>query len=200
MALRVIGAGIGRTGTNSLKVALEMLLGGPCYHMFELLRKLDDVPAWDAAADGLPVDWHALMAGWVAGVDWPVSAFWPELSIAFPDAKILLSMRDSEAWWTSASATINQDVPKEANDAWFAMVKKTLASRFTPDLQDKEACIAAYQAHNAKVMQTVPPDRLIVWRPGDGWEPICGSLGLPIPEEPFPLTNTTAEFLERSGR
>src|SRR5579862_1539933 len=121
MPLQVIGAGIGRTGTNSLKVALEMLLGGPCYHMFELLNHLDDVPTWQAAADGQAVAWEALMANWVAGVDWPVSAFWPELSVAFPDAKILLSLRDSESWWTSASATINNDVPQQANAAWHAM-------------------------------------------------------------------------------
>jgi sulfotransferase family protein len=200
MPLQVIGAGIGRTGTNSLKVALEMLLDGPCYHMFELLNKLDDVPAWQAAADGEPVDWEALMATWVAGVDWPISAFWPELSVAFPDARILLSLRDSESWWSSASATINNDVPQQANAAWHAMVRKTLETRFTPNLQDKDECIAAYESHNAKVLQTASADRLIVWRPGDGWAPICEGLGLPIPDAPFPLTNTTADFLERTGR
>jgi len=199
MPLRVIGAGIGRTGTNSLKVALEMLLGGPCYHMFELLNRLDDVPVWQDAVDGKPVDWEALMANWVAGVDWPISAFWQELSVAFPDAKILLSLRDSESWWESASATINNDVPQQANDAWHTMVRKTLATRFTPNLEDKDACIAAFEAHNARVLQTAPPGRLIVWQTSDGWGPICEALNLPIPDAPFPLTNTTADFLKRTG-
>ena len=139
------------------------------------------------------------MANWVAGVDWPVSAFWQELSVAFPHAKILLSLRDSESWWTSASETINKDVPQQANEAWHAMVRKTLETRFTPNLQDKDACIAAYEAHNARVLKDAPADRLIVWQVRDGWAPVCEALNLPIPAAPFPLTNTTADFLKRSG-
>src|SRR4051812_43170520 len=107
MTLKVVGAGIGRTGTHSLKIALERLLGAPCYHMVEVFERPADVARWQDAADRRPVDWHALMDGFAAAVDWPASACWEDLAEAFPDAVILLSVRDSaEQWWTSASRTI----------------------------------------------------------------------------------------------
>jgi hypothetical protein len=99
MALRVVGAGLGRTGTNSLKVALEELLGGPCYHMFELARRDHDTPGWRAAVRGEAVDWDALLGGYVAAVDWPACAFWSELWQANPEAIVLLSTRDSAQTW-----------------------------------------------------------------------------------------------------
>src|SRR5689334_7713375 len=106
MTLKVIGAGVGRTGTMSLKIALERLLGAPCYHMVEVFQRPAHFARWTAAARGEPIDWHALLDGFAAAVDWPASAFWPELAAANPDAIILLSTRDAQGWWKSASAMI----------------------------------------------------------------------------------------------
>jgi hypothetical protein len=200
MALKVVGAGLGRTGTHSLKVALERLLGEPCYHMVEVFKHPEDVPAWRQAAEGNMPDWHALMEGYGAAVDWPPSAFWRELSEAFPDALILLSIRDAEKWWTSASSTIFNAIPSRAdaeNREWFDMIVAMFTNRFTPEIQNKEACIETFNRHNDDVKRTAPANRLLIWEAKDGWEPICAALGLPVPEEPFPLTNTTEEFVAR---
>ena len=118
--LKVVGAGLGRTGTNSSKLALETLLGGRCYHMFELVERDQDVPAWEAATHGEHVDWDALMAGYVACVDWPASAFWSQISAANPDTPVLLSLRGStEEWWGSMESTIAVALsrPAEGRDA-----------------------------------------------------------------------------------
>ncbi|HEY0486691.1 MAG TPA: sulfotransferase [Mycobacteriales bacterium] len=200
MTLQVIGAGMGRTGTNSLKLALERLLGAPCYHMREVFTHPEHVPVWHAAVRGEPVDWDALFEGYAATVDWPAAAFWPELVRAYPDALVLLSVRDTaDAWWRSADATIFQGLrrepPADAGPAeWHAMVRELLAHRFTPDLDDAAAAMAAYEQGNAAVRAGVPAERLVEWRTGEGWEPLCAALGLPVPDEPFPHTNTTAEF------
>lgn len=200
--LRVVGAGLGRTGTNSLKLALERLLGEPCYHMFEVLEHPDHVPVWHQAVRSEPVDWHALFRGYSAAVDWPASAFWYELSETFPDALVLLSVReDSETWWRSASATIfnrfvRGNVPPEMA-AWHAMLSDLFRLRFTDQIFDRDAAIATYEAHNEEVRRRTDPARLLEWRPGDGWEPLCQALRLPVPEEPFPHVNTTEEFLTR---
>src|SRR5271155_3282411 len=106
MALQVVGAGLGRTGTHSLKVAFEQLLGGPCYHMVEVFGRPDQRDTWAAAARGEEVDWAAFLAPYRATVDWPAAAFWRELSDAAPEAVIVLSVRDADAWWKSASETI----------------------------------------------------------------------------------------------
>jgi hypothetical protein len=199
MALQVIGAGLGRTGTYSLKLALERLLGAPCYHMATVFESPQHVPVWAAAANGDMPGWDQLFHGFSAAVDWPASAFWQELSEAYPDAPVLLSTRDSDAWWASASKTIFPTIEKVGGQmpAWRDMILAIMASRFVPDLKDKDACIAAYERHNALVRATIPPERLIDWQPGDGWEPVCSRLNLPIPYEPFPHANTREEFLSR---
>jgi hypothetical protein len=206
MALRVIGAGLGRTGTNSLKLALEELLGSPCYHMFELLARPSDLSAWERAVRGEPVDWSALLAEYAATVDWPASAFWRELHAANPDALVLLSIRDSpQAWWASMERTIvsvlSQPPPQEDRERvrHRAMVLRMLETRFTPDWQDRDAAIAAYERHNDDVRREVAAERLIEWRAGDGWEPICSALGLPVPQAPFPHENKTADFRASAG-
>jgi hypothetical protein len=209
MGLRVVGAGVGRTGTESLKLALEMLLGGRCYHMVEVMARLDDIPVWDAAAAREPVDWHSFLAGYTAAVDWPSSAFWAELSEAFPDAVVLLSTRsDVDTWWTSASQTIFAPRLQAARGEGVQGVVQTrqrgpfpegwphsvLAATFAEEWWDEEQAKAAYLRHNAEVRAGVPADRLVEWQPGDGWEPICAALGLPVPAEPFPHSNSTADF------
>jgi hypothetical protein len=210
MTMRVVGAGVGRTGTLSLKAALEQLLGGRCYHMLETFGRPDDLPVWEAAALGRPPGWREFLAEYDAAVDWPASAFWRELAAAFPDAIVLLSTRSStDAWWKSATNTIfdrmregqpDEDHPMaEVHQAQRSMVRAMLAQRFTADVQDEAAAKAAYETHNAAVRATIPPERLVEWQPGDGWEPICAVLGLAVPDTPFPQANSTDEFREMVG-
>lgn len=198
MALRVVGAGLGRTGTNSLKVALERLLGGTCYHMVEVFGHPEHVPLWEAAYRGDMPDWDALFDGFTAGVDWPLGGLWQPVSEAFPDALVLLSYRDADKWWKSASDTIFQAMGRMTGEAaesdpW-AQMATVMMNSFSPDWQDETKAKAAYLAHNDNVRATVPADRLLEWSPGDGWEPICERLGVAVPDEPFPHTNTTEDF------
>lgn len=198
MELRVIGAGLGRTGTMSLKLALQRLLGAPCYHMTEVFAHPEHIPAWQGAARGTMPDWRALLANHAATVDWPAAAFWPELSATFPDALVLLSVRDAQAWWQSASETIFPASTRETG-AWRSMIDAVFGSRFTPALDDRAAAIAAYERHYAAVRAAVPAHRLIEWRPGDGWLPLCTALGVAVPDEPFPHVNTRADWQAGHG-
>jgi hypothetical protein len=201
MELVVVGAGVGRTGTHSLKLGLEQLLDAPCHHMVEILGNPDQIPAWTDAIEGRPVDWARMLARYRAIVDWPGGSFWRELSTAYPDALVLLSVRDPEAWYRSASSTIFlafDTMPPELAP-WMDSVRKLLHDRFCDRFDDPTAMIEAFERHNAAVRAEVPADRLLEWRPEDGWAPICARLGLPVPAEPFPVTNTTDEFREMAG-
>ncbi len=204
MSIRVVGAGLGRTGTHSLKIALEQLLGGPCYHMIEVFGHPEHVAVWQAAADGGVVDWSAFPEadGYVASVDWPGCSFWREMADANPDAIVLLSTRASaEAWWKSASDTIFQAMDSAPLElpGWTAMVESIFKNRFKADVRDKDAAMAAYERHNAEVRANAEPKQLLEWTAGDGWEPICNALGVPVPDEPFPHVNTTEEFRAMAG-
>ena len=199
MSLRIIGSGMGRTGTNSLKLAIEQLLGQPCYHMLEVFPRPHHFKMWTEAARGEPTDWHALFEGFGAAVDWPAAAFWKEIAAAYPDAIILHSERDPESWWKSASSTIFAP-REEPPPPPMAEMLCGLLSRFATDVHDKEVAIAAYNRLNAHVRATAPKDRLVIWRVGDGWEPICEKLGLPVPTTPFPHVNTTDQFQARIKR
>lgn len=199
MALRVVGAGVGRTGTHSLKVALERLLGGRCHHMIEMFGNAEQIAGWTAAIDGQPVDWDRLLDGFVAQVDWPGASFWPELTAAYPDALVLLSVRPAEQWYRSASNTIFRvDAPPDLAP-WLETFGRLMRDRFSDRVDEPDVMIDAFERHNAAVRAAVPADRLLEWSIGDGWEPICDRLGVPVPDEPFPVTNTTNEFRALAG-
>ena len=198
--VQVIGAGFGRTGTVSLKLALETLLGGPCYHMYEFIDRGSDGPTWVSGFAGTDVDWPEFLAGWSAIVDWPGVSCVDELAAAFPDAKILLSTRDPESWWASADRTILELA--RANEAGTPAHAFTSAmfGRCGVDVHDRERSIAAFVAHNDRMRSTYGPDRLIEWQPGDGWTPLCGALDLAPPEEPYPHANTAGDFADEVER
>ena len=203
MTLRIIGAGFGRTGTASLKMALETLLNAPCYHMIEVFKHPEHVRLWHDAALDKPVNWDALMEGYAAAVDWPASAYWPELMRQYPDALVLLSVRDPESWWASASETIfaglRPDNPMLTPE-WLAMVH-AMFRRYpgVGDVPDRDTMIAALTENTARALREVPRERLLVWQARDGWEPICRALGVPVPDEAFPRTNTREEWHARAA-
>jgi len=194
--LAVIGAGVARTGTKSLKLGLEHLLAGPCHHMTEVFANPAQVQAWIDAIEGRPVDWNALLAGYKAIVDWPGASFWPELLAANPGALVVLSVREPETWYRSAELTvfdIFDYLPPEAAP-WMEALRCLLRDRFCDRFDDRAAMIDAYERHNAEVRRGVPAAQLLEWHPEQGWEPICARLGLPAPAHPFPAVNTIAEF------
>jgi hypothetical protein len=205
MALRIVGAGVGRTGTTSLKAALEHLLGAPCYHMVETFGHPEHRLIWKAAFEGHPPDWPTFFEGYAASVDWPGAGVWEELHEAFPDALVLLSVRDVDDWWRSASRTIfialSQGTPTRPGSERTGSdgMGEAMMARFEPNFLDEAAATAAFLAHNDHVRATVPADRLVEWRTGDGWEPLCAALELPVPDEPFPHANTSEQFRSMFG-
>lgn len=193
--LNVIGAGLGRTGTMSLKLALERLLGKPCYHMIEVHSHPEHVPLWTAAYRGESIDWSTIFDGYAAAVDWPACGFWHELSNLNPNALVILSYRDADSWWKSASSTIFQKI-QSASGAHRTMLDEMMRNSLTLDLTNREACIEAFNQHNERVRNAGLGSRLIEWKASEGWEPLCQALGVEIPEEPFPYVNSTEEFVK----
>jgi hypothetical protein len=205
MTLAIIGAGLGRTGTLSLKRALDQLGFDPCHHMEEVLRHPEQIPGWHAAGRGEAVDFRKLLAGYRAAVDWPSAQFWSELAAAFPAGKIILTVRDTERWYQSFSQTIlpllraTEPPFNPAMAAIIAMVRTVVGERaFGGRLDDADHIKACYERHNAAVRATATPDRLLVYEVAEGWEPLCAFLGVTVPTEPFPKVNTTQEFLDRA--
>jgi len=205
MPLEVIGTGFGRTGTLSLKLALEQLGFGRCYHMIEVSQYPGHAALWSAAHAGESIDWDALYAGYRATVDWPSAEFWWQLADHYPSAKVIHTERPSQAWFKSASSTIFRTMTRGAPPGTppaFAeqleMARKLiLQGRFGGRLDDEAHAVAIYEAHNARVKREIPAARLLVHEPGQGWAPLCKFLGVPIPETPYPRVNTTEDFLAR---
>ncbi len=195
MTLKVIGAGFGRTGTASLKIALETLLGGPCYHMTEVLGHAGEVDLWLDVVAGKP-DWSAIFGNYVATVDFPACTYWRELADAYPDAKILLSVRDPERWFASTQKTIFSKRMQAYQDGskWGGMAKATIDAHIGGDLNDKDKVIAAYLAHNEAVKAAFGPERLLVFEAKEGWGPLCEFLDVPVPDAPYPNVNSSQEF------
>jgi hypothetical protein len=202
MALKVIGAGLGRTGTFTLKTALEMLGFGPCHHMVEVLANPAQVPLWNRAADGDPVEWDEVFAGYNAMVDWPGCHFYAELAARYPEAKVILSRRDPERWYESMSETIlksmelmgfgeGRPVPADHPMRFGGVIisQKTFGFDYS-----KANVIAAFERHVAGVRKAIAPDRLLEFEPSQGWDPLCAFLDVAVPDEPFPRTNSREEF------
>jgi hypothetical protein len=202
MSLKVVGAGFGRTGTLSLKVALERIGFGPCYHMVEVFPRPEHVAMWHRLAFEQSMDWDEIFRGFHATVDWPAARWWREIAAHFPDAKVLLSVRDPEAWYKSVTDTIYQPMKSPAPDGVPELVrlqsemarKAILGETFDNRFEDKAHAIEVFRKHNQAVRDAIDPARLLVFDVREGWGPLCRFLEVPIPDEPFPRLNDTATF------
>ena len=206
MTLSVIGAGFGRTGTLSIKTALENLEFGPCHHMEEVFTKPGQLPFWRAAVAGEKVDWDAVFAGYSSAIDWPSTHFWRELSDYYPDAKILLSLRPPETWWKSFSGTIKKlleirnSVPDEYIRSVLDMAYEMIALQtFGGSMDDEAIVMAAYQKRIDEVTEAIPAERLLIFDVTEGWTPLCKFLHQPVPDEDFPKINSAEEFWKTFG-
>jgi hypothetical protein len=212
--MKLIGAGLPRTATLSQKVALEMLGLGPCYHMVNVLADLDQTSYWKRALDG-DRPWDEVFDGFNSTVDWPGGYFYKELIEVYPDAKVLLSVRDPQKWQASMRDTVwavrnGDSTMRHISDArgtvdpgWAAFLEMIdgLLWRGQGTLADchgdADQLPLAMERWNDEVKANVPPDRLLVWQASDGWEPLCEFLELPVPSEPFPNVNDSQVFIER---
>ena len=214
MSIEVICAGFGRTGTLSLKSALEQLGFGPGYHMMEVLSNPGHAAAWSRMAAGEKPDWSRILGSYRSVTDWPAVWFWRELVDHYPEAKVIMTVRDPGKWWQSISDTIfhalgmafpdGTDEPRLPPDSPPVRREQMICARdiilqrtFAGRISDREHCISVYQRHNETVRKLVPPDRLLIYEVKEGWEPLCGFLQKPIPQEPFPRTNSRDEFIGR---
>ncbi|AEV83845.1 hypothetical protein ACWT_2596 [Actinoplanes sp. SE50] len=197
----VIGAGFGRTGTLSLKVALERIGLGPCAHMLPLIGDEERCRLFTRAAAGEPGALDRALDGYRSTVDWPGVYFWRELVDRHPRARVVLTVRDPDDWYASAERTIWAASRRPAAPGLTAMREMVDATNwvgtFDGRFGDRAYAIEVFNRHNAAVRETVPAERLLEYRIGDGWEPLCAFLGRPVPDEDFPRLNDTAAFQER---
>lgn len=200
MPLQVIGAGYGRTGTASLKLALEQLGFGPCYHMTEVFEHPESVPLWVEAAKGNP-DWDTIFNGYAACVDFPACTHWRTLMDVYPDAKVILSMRDAGRWFESVNETIMSPRTYEftRNSPLLEMMQRNIYDLFDGRIFEREHMIDCFNKHVQEVKDTVPPDRLLVFEAKMGWAPLCGFLGVAVPAHPYPHVNTREDFAKLFG-
>jgi hypothetical protein len=214
MALKIIGSGLGRTGTHSLKLALEQLGFGKCYHMFELLENPSGLSCFTDAENGKKPDWDKLFTGYLSAIDYPVARYYKQLISVYPDAKVIHTIRDPESWYQSCIETIFWASRPDASRIINMMVRlpfsKNLRNRFPvlkyngmmlerefgKDLKDKATVIKKYNERNEEVLATVPKERLLVFKSQEGWEPLCNFLNVPVPSTPYPKSNTKTEFIE----
>lgn len=194
--MKVIGAGFGRTGTMSLKEALQELGFGPCYHMIELFEHPEHVAFWEAAARGGPVDWEEFLAGYQSTIDWPGCTFYKDLMKVYPDAKVLLNVRDPDKWYESVRNTIYATGNMPDPPPGKRMVDELIwEETFDGNFEDRRYAIEVFNRHNEEVRKHVPPERLLAYEVKEGWEPLCEFLGVEPPRnKPFPRLNDTESF------
>lgn len=193
MSLRVIGAGFGRTGTDSMREALTILGLGPCHHMREVNADAHQKAMWRAQARGEGPGWEALLAGYQSAVDWPAAFWWRELAADHPDAKVILTWRPAEAWWESFAQTILPGITASTDRESLGVA--LIAQRvFDGRPGDRDHAIARYEENVAAVKAEIPPERLLVHAATDGWDPLCAFLGVPVPEVAYPSRNSAEAF------
>lgn len=198
MALKIIGSGLGRTGTKSMQTALTMLGFGPCHHMSEMFVHPEAFPKWIAAANGAQ-NWDELFEGYQSMVDWPGVTYWRELVDHYPEAKVLHTVRDPDQWFDSTQATIfsQSNLDRIVQPGPMTDFFMGLFADLYPHMTDRAWMTDFYRRHDAEVRATVPKERLLVYPVGSGWAPLCDWLGVPVPGEPFPSENSRTEFVGR---
>jgi hypothetical protein len=207
MPLKIIGPGFGRTGTNSLKLALEHLGFGPCHHMFEVRDNPELLPDWEAAARGEAVDWDKVFRGYRSQVDWPGARYWRELAQHFPEAKVILSVRDPDAWFDSVQATIAPFIsargthPSPHVNAIAEMAHQAIVTQvFDNRMSERDYATQVFREHIAEVQSEIPAHRLLTFDLRDGWQSLCEFLEVELPEIPFPRTNSSKEFVDEEWK
>ncbi|GAA4044616.1 sulfotransferase family protein [Nonomuraea soli] len=219
--MKVIGAGFGRTGTRSLQAALDLLGYGPCYHMATVIDQPRRVRQWLEIGEGRPADWDEVFAGFHSAVDWPAASYWQELADRYPDAKIVLTVRDPGAWYDSVSATIFRSALAEGRPAplrrritrWLVarrapdfalyprMARATIMDRvFDGRVGDRAHVLEVFDRHVERVRATLPEERLLVFDVREGWGPLCAFLGVPVPPAPFPQANERTAWWGKRAR
>jgi hypothetical protein len=198
MTLKIIGAGFGRTGTYSLKSALDTLGFGPCHHMSEVIGDPSQIGLWSDVVAGKP-DYEAIFAGFGAAVDFPVSAYWQEVLAISPDARIILSHRDPEDWYASFSQTIlplimDKSAWPDHLMQWIELIDKVIIGKAFGGRTDRESILASYRKNEEAAMVQAKIGRGLVFRASDGWKPLCAFLGVDVPDIPYPKTNPRADF------
>jgi hypothetical protein len=201
MTLKIVGAGLGRTGTLSLKRALEQLGFGPCYHMEDVLAVPQRMRSWTEASQMAAPDWDAMFEGYQACVDWPAATYWRELAAYYPDAKVILSTRDPDRWFESVQRTIfSERMREQMPPAMTEMAERTIYPMFHDSIHDRAICIDTYQQHLRSVIDHVPPSRLLLFEVAEGWDPLCRFLERDAPELPFPHANDEIELWALADR
>ena len=198
MALKVVGSGLGRTGTKSMQTALNMLGFGPCHHMVEVFKNPDSMPLWIEAGKGRP-DWDAIFDRYHSMVDYPGAHYWRELADYYPGAKVLHTVRDPDQWFESTQATIFKpnDRPADSDSSASLEFFDSFMSPMRAHLSDRAYMTEHFREHTAEVTAAIAPERLLVYEAGQGWEPLCAFLGVAVPKTPYPSENSRQEFASR---
>ena len=197
MALKVVGSGLGRTGTKSMQTALAMLGFGPCHHMVEVFGHPETMAHWIEAGAGRP-DWELIFEGYSAVVDYPGAAYWRQLADYYPEAKVLHTVRDPDDWFDSTQSTIfKAGAATSATEGPFVEFFQSFAGDIRPHMQDRAYMVDHFRRHTEAVKAAIPPERLLVYEVGEGWDRLCAFLDVPIPAEPYPSENSRAEFMAR---
>lgn len=202
--LKVVGASFGRTGTSSVRLALETLGFGPCHYMRELFISPSHAQEWLRIVEGGGPDWERLLDGFTSTIAWPAAFYWRELAATWPEAKVLLIVRDPALWYASMTRTLYRTRPADAGRETSLGVRDRVIEKivwqgtFSGRFEDRDHAIGVYRAHLDEVRDAVPSGRLIEFEPSRGWEPLCAALGVDVPDAPFPVANTTDEYLRRA--
>ena len=196
MALKVVGSGLGRTGTKSMQTALNMLGMGPCHHMVEVFAHPESRFLWIDAAKGKP-DWDAIFANYHAMVDYPGARYWREIAAHYPNAKVLHTVRDPDQWFESTQATIFAPGGPGTQGGPFAEFFASFMGDFGDKIHDRAFMTDYFRRHTENVIREIPAERLLVYNVGDGWGPLCNFLGVPVPAEPYPSENSRSDFIAR---